>query len=143
MLFRSQFDLTIMPDQVGTAVAASGTFQGTTNTTGNLRPDEMVTSPLENNSSASTASPPETTDALIAMLSGGGGIDMSVLNSSGSFSTESQQGIGLAGSTGGRSGLESSGVASQADALGREIMVFSDMFSEVSTHTATGSESYS
>ncbi len=142
-----QFDLVILPDQAGTAVAASGTLEGIagagSSASGNLRPDEMVSSPLESNNSSSSTSPPQTTDALIAMLSGGGGIDMSSLNSSGSFNSESQESIGLAGSTGGRSGLESSGVASQAEALGREVMVFSDMFSEVSTPTATGSESYS
>lgn len=141
-----QFDLTILPDQATTAVAAgtepeNGTAQSSA--TGNLRPDEMISSPLENGSESSAVSSPQTTDALIAMLSGSGGIDMSALDSAAGFNTVSQDNIGLAGSTGGMSGLESTGVAAQADALGREVMVFSDMFSDVAAPTATGSENYS
>lgn len=127
---------------------------------GSLRPDELVASPFEttqpdqaiNTSSSETiqvaassetsTQPPQNTADLLAMLSGGGGIDMAALNSSGTLTTGGGSNIGLAGSTGGRSGGVSSGVAAQAEALGREIMVFSDI-STLSTPAVSGSESYS
>jgi len=89
-----------------------------------------------------TQTPPQSTADLLAMLSGGGGIDMAALNNSGSLTSGDGTAIGLAGSTGGRSGIVSSGVAAQAEAMGREIMVFSDI-SSMNPTTATGSESYS
>ena len=114
--------------------------------------DELIPSPFETAASASTqeqqvavsseGAAPQSTADLIAMLSGGGGIDMAALNSSGTLTSGGGSNIGLAGSTGGRSGIISSGVAAQAEALGREIMVFSDI-SNLSTTTASGSESYS
>ena len=127
-------------------------------TVGNLRDDELISSPFETaagtGSSASSQEqqiaagsgasqpPPQSTDDLIAMLSGGGGIDMAALNNSGALTTGGCSNIGLAGSTGGRSGIVSSGVAAQAEALGRDIMVFSDI-SSLSTATVTGSGNYS
>lgn len=154
-----QFDLEVLPDIIQVAVAdagsiasgqsQSGTVAGQTEqqgATGNLRPDEMVSSPLETSRDSGTvqsaATPPQSTADLLAMLSGSGGIDMTALNSSGAFISESSESIGLAGSTGGRSGVVSSGVAAQAEALGREIMVFSDM-SSMATPTVTGSANYS
>lgn len=166
-----QFDLDIVPDQASVAVAGAGSStipysqidsqtvaaenQGSV---GSLRPDEMVTSPLETTQVAGTsdgnpdqqvidnsetsALPPQNTADLLAMLSGGGGIDMAALNSSGTLTTGGGSNIGLAGSTGGRSGGVSSGVAAQAEALGREIMVFSDI-SSLSTPAVSGSEGYS
>ncbi|HPJ28638.1 MAG TPA: TonB family protein [Candidatus Sabulitectum sp.] len=165
-----QFDLDILPDQASVAVAAAGgtgtvtdTSQengtgGQTGATGSLLPDEMVASPLEQNggggssqqvgagtqqTASSASSQPESTEALLAMLSGGGGIDMTALSSSGGFiNGDSSENIGLAGASGGHSGIVSSGVAAQAEALGREVMVFSD----ISTQTApevTGTGSYS
>ncbi len=89
-----------------------------------------------------TQTPPQSTADLLAMLSGGGGIDMAALNSSGTLTSGGGTAIGLAGSTGGRSGVVSSGVAAQAEAMGREIMVFSDI-SSLSTPTVSGSENYS
>ncbi len=76
------------------------------------------------------------------MLSGGSGIDVAAVNSSGSLTNGGNSSIGLAGSSGGRSGIVSSGVAAQAEALGREVMVFSDI-SSLGTPTATGTENYS
>ncbi len=180
-----QFDLDIVPDQASVAVAdaSSSTIpdsqidsQEVTAedqvSVGSLRPDEMVTSPLEttqpdqqintspsettqvagtfsgnpdqqviDGGETSTQAPQSTAD-LLAMLSGGGGIDMAALNSSGTLTSGGGSNIGLAGSTGGRSGGVSSGVAAQAEALGREIMVFSDI-SNLSTPTVSGAESYS
>ncbi|MCK5841478.1 MAG: TonB family protein [Candidatus Sabulitectum sp.] len=89
-----------------------------------------------------TQTPPQSTADLLAMLSGEGGIDMAALNSSGTLTSGGGTTIGLAGSTGGRSGIVSSGVAAQAEAMGREIMVFSDI-SSLSTPTVSGSENYS
>jgi len=88
------------------------------------------------------STPPQSTADLIAMLSGGGGIDMTALNSSGALTSGTETNIGLAGSTGGRSGLVSSGVAAQAEAMGRDIMVFSDI-SSMNSPSVTGSENYS
>ncbi len=173
-----QFDLDIMPDLASVAVAGAGSSAIPENqgTVGNLRADELVSSPFETaggasklpdeliaspfETSAGTASsassqgqqiaagsgasqpPPQSTVDLIAMLSGGGGINMTALNNSGALTTGGGSNIGLAGSTGGRSGIVSSGVAAQAEALGRDIMVFSDI-SSLSTATVTGSENYS
>ncbi|MCD4708018.1 MAG: AgmX/PglI C-terminal domain-containing protein [Candidatus Sabulitectum sp.] len=162
-----QFDLDVMPDQASVAVADAGSqavpdsqTESTTEQaenqgpTGNLRPDELITSPFEETENTGTSgqqvaaesgtsqSPPESTADLIAMLSGGGGIDMTALNSSGALTSGTGTNIGLAGSTGGRMGVVSTGVAAQAEALGREIMVFSDI-SSITSSTATGSENYS
>ncbi len=166
-----QFDLDIIPDQASVAVANAGSStipdsqinsqeatEENQGSVGNLRPDEMVSSPLETtqvagtssgnpdqqviDSSETSAQSPQNTADLLAMLSGGGGIDMAALNSSGNLTAGGGSSIGLAGSTGGRSGGVSSGVAAQAEALGREIMVFSDI-SSLSTPTVSGSESYS
>ncbi len=111
--------------------------------------DELIQSPFEEQGTTAvsanegaTQPTPQSTADLIAMLSGGGGIDMAAINSSGALTSETTSDIGLAGSSGGRSGEVSSGVAAQAEALGREIMVFSDI-SSMSTPTATGSENYS
>ncbi len=151
-----QFDLDIMPDPASVAVAdaASTTVQDSPaqtdqGPTGNLRADELMPSPLEDTGTSGVTaesgtgqSPPQSTADLIAMLSGGGGIDMTALSSSGTLTSGSGTDIGLAGSTGGRLGVVSTGVAAQAEALGREIMVFSDI-SNLTAPTATGSESYS
>ncbi|MCK5036862.1 MAG: AgmX/PglI C-terminal domain-containing protein [Candidatus Sabulitectum sp.] len=117
--------------------------------------DELIASPFETGTSAeepvqvaeavnagTTQTPPQSTADLLAMLSGGGGIDMAALNSSGTLTSGGGTAIGLAGSTGSRSGIVSSGVAAQAEAMGREIMVFSDI-SSLNTPTVSGSESYS
>lgn len=121
--------------------------------------DELIASPFETAGQAGTGAeeqvqvaevintettqtPPQSTADLLAMLSGGGGIDMAALNNSGTLTSGGGTAIGLAGSTGGRSGIVSSGVAAQAEAMGREIMVFSDI-SSLSTPTVSGSESYS
>lgn len=134
--------------------AGSGETSVSGGTTGTLYADELIASPFETGGGSSSASsgtqqvaaagtPPQSTEALLAMLSGGGGIDMSAINSAGGFTTgEGSESIGLAGSTGGHSTIVSSGVAAQAEALGREVMVFSD----ISTQTApevTGTGTYS
>lgn len=144
-----QFELNTLPDPGAVAVAQGGGGQGEqpdqTGSTGNLNPDEMVASPFETASTdqqEAGENSPQSTEALLAMLSSGGGIDMSTLNNPGGFATAGEDGIGLAGSTGGHRDIVQSGVAAQAEALGREVMVFSD-FSERSTPTVTGSENYS
>ncbi len=167
-----QFDLEILPDQASVAVAdAAGStipdYQAGSadvqsenhGSSGNLRPDELISSPLETADETSqppdelvaspfdaaggtNQQPPQSTADLLAMLSGGGGIDMTALSNSGTLTSGGGSNIGLAGSTGGRSGYVSSGVAAQAEALGREIMVFSDI-SSISTPTVSGSENYS
>jgi TonB family protein len=154
-----QFDLDVISDLTQVSVAGagstasgesqSGTGSGQTEQTGaggNQSPDELLVSPLETSGAGGTLqspiAPAQSTADLLAMLSGGGGIDMTAISSSGSFASESSESIGLAGSTGGRSGVVSSGVAAQAEALGREIMVFSDV-SSLTPPTATGSDSYS
>lgn len=145
-----QFDLATLPDAVSVAVASgtgqettSGTGTGEQYSTGNLYSDEMVASPLETGQQAASGTPPQSTDALLAMLSGEGGIDMSSLNTSGGFTTsDTGESIGLAGSTGGHEGFVSSGVAAQAEALGREVMVFSDISTQAAPEV-TGTGSYS
>ncbi|MEA3267241.1 MAG: AgmX/PglI C-terminal domain-containing protein [Candidatus Fermentibacteria bacterium] len=126
---------------------------------GNLNSDELIASPFETAGQTGTSedeqvqvaeginaetiqTPPQSTADLLAMLSGGGGIDMAALNNSGALTSGGGTAIGLAGSTGSRSGIVASGVAAQAEAMGREIMVFSDI-SSLSTPTVSGSESYS
>ena len=128
-----------------------------TNGQTNPTQDELIPSPFEEQGTVAssgsqdqqlvgseviTQPQPQSTADLIAMLSGGGGIDMAALNSTGALTSGAGSNIGLAGSSGGRSGEVSSGVAAQAEALGREIMVFSDI-SNMNTPTATGSENYS
>ena len=154
-----QFDLQILPDEVSVAVAdagASGTGAASATgetvvsggATGTLYADEMVASPFETGGSgtqqvATAGTPPQSTEALLAMLSGGGGIDMSAINSAGGFTaSESSESIGLAGSTGGHSTVVSSGVAAQAEALGREVMVFSDISVQAAPEV-TGTGTYS
>ncbi|PIE51577.1 hypothetical protein CSA37_11280 [Candidatus Fermentibacteria bacterium] len=128
-----QFEMAALPDAAGVAVAAADTTA-----TGNLNPDELVTSPLEEETQ------PANTSDLIAMLSGSGGIDVTALNNGGGFASAPQEGIGLAGSAGGgHSAIEASGIAAQADALGREVMVFSDTFTEVASPGTPGRNSYS
>lgn len=147
-----QFDLAVLPDDLYELVAASESVEQQTGLPGNLRPDEMVVSPLETSGGsvsagsqqiASSGAPPQSTEALLAMLSGGGGIDMSAISSAGGFTDSSTgESIGLAGSTGGHSSVVSSGVAAQAEALGREVMVFSDISTQ-STPAVTGTGTYS
>jgi TonB family protein len=138
--------------------AATESTQSQSFSGGILGTDEDIPSPLESSTQAAasstvreqetpaesgaSAAQPQSTADLIAMLSGGGGIDMTALNSSGTLTSGSGSNIGLAGSTGGRSGLVSSGVAAQAEAMGRDIMVFSDI-STMSSPNVTGSENYS
>ena len=154
-----QFDLQVLPDEVSVAVADGGS-SGTGETaasggaTGTLYADEMIASPFETGGGTSSASsgtqqvaaggtPPQSTEALLAMLSTGGGIDMSAINSAGGFTTgEGSESIGLAGSTGGHSTVVSSGVAAQAEALGREVMVFSDISTQAAPEV-TGTGTYS
>ncbi len=158
-----QFDLDILPDQSAVAVASAGSqtdvihqsesasggtqIQPPAETAGTaLQPtDQTSSSATEQQVTADAATgsaPPQSTADLIAMLSSGGGIDMTALNSSGALTSGTETNIGLAGSTGGRSGLVSSGIAAQAEAMGRDIMVFSDI-SSMSTPSVTGSENYS
>ncbi len=162
-----QFDLDILPDQSAVAVASAGslpdavsqsesasggtenppTIEETTETSEEvlsplLHPQDETSSQHVADDTGTGSSSPQSTADLIAMLSGGGGIDMTALNSSGTLTSGTGTNIGLAGSTGGRSGLVSSGIAAQAEAMGRDIMVFSDI-SSVSTPSVTGSESYS
>ncbi len=167
-----EFSLNILPDETSVAVAVSDQQvspyiipdinDSQTSNSGNLRPDELIASPFETNnnpidSSTSTTTPvdqlvttqtagsPQTTAELLAMLSSGGGIDMASMNTTEgltSANSSSGESIGLAGSSGGRTGVSHSGVAAQAEALGRDIMVFSDL-SDMSTTTSSGSETYS
>ena len=160
-----EFNLEVLPDLASTAVADAGSTTdsqsgsvvetGQTETvvqgsTGSLLPDELVTSPLETDTQGQQVAggnsdiqeQPQSTADLIAMLSGGGGIDMTALNSSGTLTSGTGENIGLAGSTGGRMGVVSSGVAAQAEALGRDVMIFSDI-SSMTSPTVTGSENYS
>ena len=133
-----------------------------TSTTSSFRPDELIASPFETNTEPiesssttavavdqqtgnQTAASPQTTAELLAMLSSGGGIDMAAMNTTDGLTSAngaSGESIGLAGSNGGVTGLSHSGVAAQAEALGREIMVFSDL-SNMSTTTSSGSDTYS
>jgi len=161
-----QFDLDILPDQSAVAVASAGSlpdivsqsesasggtenlpFVETTETSEEvlsplLRPSDETSGQHVADNTETGSTPPQSTSDLIAMLSGGGGIDMTALNNSGALTSGTGTNIGLAGSTGGRSGLVSSGVAAQAEAMGREIMVFSDI-SSMSTPSVSGSENYS
>ena len=160
-----EFSLEVLPDLASTAVADAGSTTDSQSdsvveaeqaetvvqgSTGTFLPDEHVTSPLETGTqgqqiaggSSDIQEQPQSTADLIAMLSGGGGIDMTALNSSETLTTGTGESIGLAGSTGGRMGVVSSGVAAQAEALGREIMIFSDI-SSMTSPTVTGSENYS
>lgn len=161
-----QFSLDILPDvtAVGVAVAdqsvSTDIIPDVIDSQGELRPDELIASPFEtdtnplvdtsttpNDQLATTqvADSPQTTAELLAMLSSGGGIDMASMNTTEGFSSangSSSESIGLAGSSGGTTGLSHSGVAAQAEALGREIMVFTDL-SGMSGATTTNSDNYS
>jgi TonB family protein len=145
-----EFTLSVLPDPSTASVASGDQTEAQAGSSAGLRPDEMVTSPFESSQSAADAGSVATaashqagsTAELIAMLSGGGGIDVSSLNSTAGFSTESHEAVGLAGSSGRTGEVISSGIAAQAEALGREIMVFSDL-SDMAAPTATGSGSYS
>lgn len=151
-----QFDLQPLPDAASVAVADAGeAVQAQTGSaesaetaasgvsSGSLFPDEMISSPLETTSSPASGTPPQSTEALLAMLSGSGGIDVTAINSAAGFTAnDSGESIGLAGSTGGHSTVVSSGVAAQAEALGREVMVFSDISTQAAPEV-TGNGSYS